>query len=175
MTGFGIDLGAMAQAITGINATVDVLNEFAPLGGHFTSTALDFASLRPSSDDCGDDLLGDAFEEFFERWQWGMRHLVKEGTEMVSALTDTKTVYEQAEEKAKQAIQLLVGNPAATADPTKQSWEELSKPYLEPSSVGEEWDAASKGLTDAWNSSVKDVEGAVDGLSGAGRKVGDLL
>ncbi|MET8760503.1 hypothetical protein [Lentzea sp. NPDC004782] len=161
MTGFGVDLGAMAQAIKGINDTVAALKEIAPDGGHLVSTTATFGIICPDEDECGDEVLADAFEEFFERWRWGLRHLVKEGTAMASALTDTKTVYEKADEKAKQAFQLLMGNPHAHDDASQKSWEELEK-SMRPTSVGQEWDKAGKGLDDAWNSSAKDVRGAAE-------------
>lgn len=168
MTGFGVDLGAMGQAIKGINGTVAALKEIAPDGGHLASTTSTFGILCPNEDECGDEVLADALEEFFERWRWGLRHLVKEGTEMVAALTDTKSVYERAEDKAKEAFQLLLGNPNAQGDPTKQSWEELGKPYLQPNTAGEQWDKATKGVEDAWDSSVRDVLGEETSAKKAG-------
>lgn len=168
MTGFGVDLGAMGQAIKGINDTVAALKEIAPDGGHLMSTTTSLGFLCPSESECGDEVLAEAFEDFFDRWRWGLRHLVKEGTEMVSALTDTKSVYEEAEDKAKQAFQAIFGNPASQADPTKQSWEELAKPYTQPPSAGREWEVASKGLENAWNSSVKDVLGEETSFKKAG-------
>ncbi|GAB2819564.1 hypothetical protein [Lentzea nigeriaca] len=167
MTGFGVDLGAMGQAIKGINDTVAALKEIAPDGGHLASATATFGFICPDEDECGDEALAEAFTEFFERWRWGLRHLVKEGTEMVSALTDTKSVYEEAEDKAKKAFQLLIGNPHAHTDPTKQSWMELEQ-SLQPTSVGQEWDKATKGMDDAWNSSVKDVMGEETSFKKAG-------
>lgn len=174
MTGFGIDLAAMALAIKGINGTVEALNEFAPLGGHFTTTKLDFLSLCPSEDDCGDEVLGDAFEEFFDRWQWGMRHLVKEGTELVTALTDTKSVYEKAEDKAKQALHFLVGDPRSNVDASTKTWEELAKSHMEMPSASKEWEKVTKGFDRAIDSSVKDIKGA-DPVGDIRKTVGDLL
>lgn len=159
MNGFGVDLGAMGQAIKGINDTVAALKEIAPDGGHLMATTTSFGFLCPSESECGDPVLAEAFDEFFERWRWGLRHLVKEGTEMASALTDTKSVYEEAEDKAKQAFQFILGNPSSQADPTKQSWEELAKPYLQQPSAGREFDAVTKGVENTWNSAVKDVLG----------------
>lgn len=168
MTGFGVDLGAMGQAIKGINDTVAALKEIAPDGGHLMATTTSFGFLCPDESECGDEVLAEAFEEFFERWRWGLRHLVQEGTEMVSALTDTKSVYEEAEDKAKQAFQFIFGDPGSQADPTKQSWEELTKPYTQRSSPGQEWDKVSKGVENAWNSSVQDVIGEETSAKKAG-------
>ncbi|WP_086660710.1 hypothetical protein [Lentzea kentuckyensis] len=168
MTGFGVDLGAMGQAIKGINGTVAALKEIAPDGGHLASTTSTFGMLCPNEDECGDEVLADALEEFFERWRWGLRHLVKEGTEMVSALTDTKSVYEKAEDKAKQAFQLLLGNPNSHDDPTKQSWEGLAKSGLNQTTPGQQWDRATKGAEDAWDSSVKDIIGEETSFKKAG-------
>ena len=57
MTGFGVDLGAMGQAIKGINDTVATLKGFAPLGGHFTTTTAAFGFICPDEDECGDEVL----------------------------------------------------------------------------------------------------------------------
>lgn len=169
MTGFGVDLIAMSHAIKGINDTVAALKDFAPDGGHLMPATNSMGFLCPSEDECGDEELADALEEFFDRWKWGVRHLVKEGTAMVSALTDTRTVYEQAEDKAKQAFQLLLGNPSSQVDPTKQSWEDLAvKPYTEPPSLGKEWDKAAKGLENSWDSSMKDLSGEETSFKRAG-------
>jgi hypothetical protein len=168
VTGLGVDLAAMGQAIKGINDTVAALKEIAPDGGHLASTTSTFGILCPDQDECGDEVLADALEEFFDRWKWGLRHLVKEGTEMVSALTDTKSVYEKAEDKAKQAFQLLLGNPHAHSDPTRQSWEDLAKSGLNQSTAGEQWDQATKGLENAWDSSVQDLSGTESSFKKAG-------
>jgi hypothetical protein len=168
VTGFGVDIGAMGQAIKGINDTVAALKEIAPDGGHLVSATSTFGMLCPDQDECGDEVLADALEEFFDRWRWGLRHLVKEGTEMVSALTDTKTVYEEAEDKVKQAFQLLLGDPNAQTDAAGKSWEELGKAYTRPTDFGQEWDKASKGLENSWNSSVKDVLGEETSFKPAG-------
>ncbi|MET9631755.1 hypothetical protein ABZX92_30250 [Lentzea sp. NPDC006480] len=170
MTGYGVDLGAMGQAIKGINDTVAALKEIAPDGGHLASTTATFGILCPSEDECGDEVLADALEEFFDRWRWGLRHLVKEGTEMVSALTDTKSVYEKAEDKAKQTFQLLLGNPHSHADPTKQGWLELAESGMNKKemSVGAQWDHVTKGAEDAWDSSIKDLSGTETSFKKAG-------
>jgi hypothetical protein len=170
VTGFGVDLGAMGQAIKGINDTVAALKEIAPDGGHLASTTATFGMLCPSEDECGDEALADALEEFFERWRWGLRHLVKEGTEMASALTGTKSVYEQADDKAKQALQLLLGNPHSHDDPTRKSWTDLAEAGMNQKdmSVGAQWDRASKGAEDAWDSSVKDLSGTETSFKKAG-------
>lgn len=168
MNGFGVDLGAMGQAIKGINDTVAALKEIAPDGGHLASTTSTFGMLCPGQDECGDEVLADALEEFFDRWRWGLRHLVKEGTEMVSALTDTKTVYEQAEDKVKEAFQLLLGNPNSHDDPTKRSWEDLARSGLNQTTPGTQWDKATKGAADAWDSSVEDVLGEETSFKKAG-------
>ena len=76
MTGFCVDLGAMGQAITGINDTVAALKEIAPDGGHLVSATSSFGFSCPDEDECGDEALAEGFKEFFERWRWGLRHLV---------------------------------------------------------------------------------------------------
>ncbi|MFD9703627.1 hypothetical protein [Lentzea sp. NPDC059081] len=136
MTGFGVDLGAMNRSIKGINDTVALLKEFAPDGGHLMAGTTSLGFLCPDEDECGDDVLADALEEFFDRWKWGVRHLVKEGAAMVEALTDTRSVYEEAEDKLKQGFQLLIGDPNSTADPTRKSWEDLLREPAAFSSPG---------------------------------------
>ncbi|KJK51336.1 hypothetical protein UK23_07560 [Lentzea aerocolonigenes] len=168
MTGYGVDLGAMGHAIKGVNDTVAALKDFAPDGGHLMASSTALGWLCPSEDECGDEVLADALEEFFERWKWGVRHLVKEGAEMVTALTDTKSVYEKAEDKVKEGFQLLLGDPTSQADPTKQSWEELGKPYLKPTGLGEEWDKASKGFEKSLDSAEKDITGEKSSFKPAG-------
>ncbi|RAS61975.1 hypothetical protein C8D87_109424 [Lentzea atacamensis] len=168
MTGFGVDLGAMGQAIKGVNDTVAALKEFAPDGGHLMASTTSLGFLCPSQDECGDEVLAEALEEFFDRWKWGVRHLVEEGTEMVSALSDTRSVYEQAEDKLKQGFQLLLGDPGSQVDPTKQSWEELGKPYTQLTSMEKEWDKAAKGLENSWDSAVEDVTGEETSFKKAG-------
>jgi len=168
VTGFGVDLGAMGQAIKGINDTVAALKEIAPDGGLLVSTTATFGIICPDEDECGDEVLADAFKEFFERWRWGLRHLVKEGTAMASALTDTKTVYEKVDDKLKQTFQVLLGDPHSQTDPAKQSWEELGKSYLQPADARQQWDKAATGMENAWNSSVKDVLGEETSFKKAG-------
>ncbi|MFD5828993.1 hypothetical protein [Lentzea sp. NPDC060358] len=134
MTGFGVDLGAMAQTIKGVDDTVALLKEFAPDGGFLMASTTSLGFLCPDEDECGDEELADALDEFFDRWKWGVRHLVEEGTAMVEALTDTRSVYEEAEDKLKQGFQLLIGDPNSTADPADRSWEDLLRePAASPS------------------------------------------
>ncbi|HEX7306071.1 hypothetical protein [Lentzea sp.] len=134
MTGFGVDLGAMSQAIKGINDTVALLKEFAPDGGHLMASTTSLGFLCPDEDECGDEVLADALEEFFDRWKWGVRHLVEEGAAMVEALTDTRSVYEEAEDELKRGFRLLIGDPNSTADAAEKSWEDLLREPVASSS-----------------------------------------
>lgn len=159
MSGFSVDLGAMGQAVKGIEDTVAALKEFAPDGGTLVSITVSFGAFRGGEDVCGDKALAEALDEFFERWGWGLRHLVKEGTELASALAGTRKEYEVVEGKLKEVFQALSNDPGSSADPTKQSWQDLLQRNSGRSSPGQEWDKATAGVASAWNSSVQAIFG----------------
>ena len=87
--GFSVDLGALEDAATGVNATLDDLDK-APVDG-----------LDGDSGSYGHDALADTVKDFCDRWQIGVEHLATDGREIAQRLTDSVHDYLAVDAAAK--------------------------------------------------------------------------
>lgn len=84
MTELNLDPQALADAARGIDAVIGELGELGTAG---TSQAgRGFSQLSLSGLQVGHAGLKDAFDEFCDRWSWGVRALVKDGQRLSEAL-----------------------------------------------------------------------------------------
>ena len=67
--GFSVDLGALEDAATGVNFTINAIRK----------TKVD--KLAGQTDDYGHDHLAKTVKDFCDRWEIGVEHLVKDGME----------------------------------------------------------------------------------------------
>jgi hypothetical protein len=87
--GFSVDLGALEDAATGVNFTINAIRK----------TKVD--KLAGPPDDYGHDHLANTVKDFCDRWEIGVEHLAKDGMEVAQRLTDSVRDYLAADEAAK--------------------------------------------------------------------------
>ncbi|GAA3118237.1 hypothetical protein ACFQ0X_13225 [Streptomyces rectiviolaceus] len=121
----GLDL--IAQ---GINLTLEELKELGPIGA--ASAGRGFEDIALTGLELGHGGLTSAFGSFCERWEWGVRTLVKEGNDFAQGVgLSAGTMYETEQYVGgsfKVLSNSLGGNPYATEDEvTGMSWDELAE------------------------------------------------
>ncbi|MGW0178117.1 type VII secretion target [Nocardia sp. NPDC003345] len=120
-----VDPAVLQQAADGIEATIGELTE---LGiGETGNMGRGFSLLTMSTLDIGKHTVQKSFEEFTERWSWGVRALVQAGNSIAQTLGLAAGRYDemdnQAEGTLKQMWTHLVGNPHLSEEEiTSRSW-----------------------------------------------------
>jgi hypothetical protein len=124
-TGFHVDLEALGQAAKGVNDAIAALE--AELPWPVKKTGNDghgVTMMALGADQSGSPLLTAALKQFCGRWEYGVKFLVEEGAAVASALSDTRTEYEKAQEAAvgafKKFMATAIDNPMADLNAAPQ-------------------------------------------------------
>jgi hypothetical protein len=83
---FAVDLQALTDAASGVNGTIDLVEE---------QKVEDIDCPKPAF---GHDRLGAAMSDFCDRWQHGVNCLVKDGREVADRLTASVNEYTAADQ-----------------------------------------------------------------------------
>lgn len=113
-----VDPRVLGQAAAGITAITDSL---AGLGiGETASMGRGFALLSLSPLEAGACGVQVAFEDFVERWSWGVRHLVQAANSIAHTLDLNAGRYHDTEQIAEAMLKTawtdIVGNPHLSSD-----------------------------------------------------------
>ncbi|WP_280403593.1 type VII secretion target [Nocardia brasiliensis] len=120
-----VDPAVLQQAAKGIQSTV---GELSNLGiGETGNMGRGFALLTLSTMEAGKHTVQQTFEEFTERWSWGVRALVQAGNSIAKTLGLAAGRYHEMDEKAEGMLKKmwthLAGNPHLTDEQiTARSW-----------------------------------------------------
>ncbi|MEU4311422.1 type VII secretion target [Nocardia sp. NPDC024068] len=120
-----VDPAVLQQAADGIEATIGELSE---LGiGETGNMGRGFSLLTMSTLDIGKHTVQKTFEEFTERWSWGVRALVQAGNSIARTLGLAAGRYDEMENQAegtlKQMWTHMLGNPHLSEEEiTSRSW-----------------------------------------------------
>jgi hypothetical protein len=126
--GYGVDPQALRQTAKGID---DAIAELKTMGlGGSAAMGRGFSGLRLTGLQVGPGGLRPAFDEFCERWSWGVRTLVQDGNEIAEGLHLSAGAYHQAEQYAsgvlKDAVSAAMGNTHLTDEQVeRKSWAEV--------------------------------------------------
>ncbi|GAB4584365.1 hypothetical protein [Nocardia sp. IFM 10818] len=113
-----------AQGITGI------ITELSEIGIKETaSSGRGFSLLTLSPLEAGKAVVQSGFEEFTERWSWGVRYLVQAGNSIAETLGLAAGRYymmeQQSSDTFKQVYTHLLGNPHLSSDEIKErTWDQ---------------------------------------------------
>lgn len=174
--GYGVDPGALAETARGINDTIAELktlgiDESAEVGRGFSDISLRGMQL-------GHQGLQESFDQFCERWSWGVRTLVQDGNQIAVRLGLSAGLYHDMEDYAVSALKDLVvdagGNPHADDKQVeKQSWSQIAHDNAASPDFGAaSWDKAGQQITAQWKAEARD---AAEGPDGMGKQAADLL
>ncbi|WP_055692608.1 hypothetical protein [Streptomyces prasinus] len=154
-TDLGFDKASVAKFTKGVGATIDGLGE---LGGATGSVmGKGFAQLSMTGMETGHHGLSVDFEDFCERWEWGVRALVHDASQLASRLgLAAGTLWEHdqyVEGSLKVGVNALMGgNPHASEEEiTRQDWGEVFTPdALNPDWSRESFERASEDIEQTW-------------------------
>lgn len=142
----GYDRESLDQITKGLNATIDELAGFGSRTGSVMGSGVEELTL--SKMEAGDGGLADDFEDFCDRWEWGVRALVQNANGLADRLNlSAGRVFEADQYEAetwKVGFNSLMGNPYATeeeiTDP-KMGYADIVGQNLRPDLSAEEGSA----------------------------------
>lgn len=149
-----IDPGNVQQITSGLRAVVAELKEVgtgtgAPLGKGLSDLSMTGMAV-------GYYGLSVDFEDFCERWEWGVRALVQDANTIAAALGLSAGVLWEEDQYIKGTLKVVVnsgvGNPnASEADVIKQGWGDVFTPdYLNPDYSLESVERAKNEADQTW-------------------------
>jgi hypothetical protein len=166
MGGDGADLqfdkASVAKFTQGVGATIDQLGE---LGGATGSVmGKGFSELSMTGMEAGHHGLSVDFEDFCERWEWGVRALVSDASALANRLglaAGTQWEHDQyVEGSLKVGVNSVMGgNPHATEEEiTQQGWGEVFTPdALNPDWSAESFEQAGQDIEQTWKDTGRTV------------------
>ncbi|MFJ3612113.1 MULTISPECIES: hypothetical protein [Streptomyces] len=166
MSGDGADLSfdqaSVAKFTQGVGAVMDQLGE---LGGATGSVmGKGFSGLAMTGMEAGHHGLSVDFEDFCERWEWGVRALVRDASSLANRLglaAGTQWEHDQyVEGSLKVGLNSIMGgNPHADEkDIAQQGWGDIVTPdYLNPDWSAESFDKAGQDMAQTWKDTGRTV------------------
>ncbi|MFI1015529.1 hypothetical protein [Streptomyces sp. NPDC020965] len=166
MTDDGMDLqlgkASVAKFTQGVGATIDQLGE---LGGATGSVmGKGFSELAITGMEAGHHGLSVDFEDFCERWEWGVRALVRDASGIANRLgLAAGTLWEHDQYIAGTlkvgANSLFGGNPHASEEEiTRQGWGDILTPdALNPDWSAESFEKAGQDMEQTWKDTGRTV------------------
>lgn len=143
------------QLVTdGLRAAVDELRDVGTGTGAVMGKG--FSGLAMTGMEAGHHGLSVDFEDFCERWDWGVRALVQNANTIASTLgLSAGLVWEEdqyLQGTFKVAVNSAVGNPHASEDDViKQNWGDVFTPdYLSPDYSAESFEKAKDDMGQTW-------------------------
>lgn len=95
--GFHVDLGALEEAASGVNGTLDEASQRR------------VSDIPHSSSAAGNSDLAGSVSNFLDRWQRGVDNLVSDGREIATRLKENADVYRAVEQHTCDQIKLIHG------------------------------------------------------------------
>ncbi|MFC4500597.1 MULTISPECIES: hypothetical protein [Streptomyces] len=166
MSGDGADLkldkASVAKFTQGVGATIDQLGE---LGGATGSVmGKGFSGLAMTGMEAGHHGLSVDFEDFCERWEWGVRALVHDASALANRLglaAGTQWEHDQyiAGTLKVGVNSVMGGNPHASEEEiTQQDWGDVFTPdALNPDWSAESFDKAGQDIEQTWKDTGRTV------------------
>ncbi|MYY13440.1 hypothetical protein GT204_32330 [Streptomyces sp. SID4919] len=166
MAGDGADLqfdrASVAKFTQGVGSTIDQLGE---LGGATGSVmGKGFSEMSMTGMEAGHHGLSVDFEDFCERWEWGVRALVSDASALANRLglaAGTQWEHDQYVEGALKVgvNSVMGGSPHATEEEiTRQDWGDVLTPdSLDPDWSAESWNRAGQEVEQTWKDTGRTV------------------
>lgn len=172
MDGYQVDPDALAEASQGIN---DTIGELKSLGIEESGeVGRGFSNISLSGLEIGHGDLQGSFDQFCERWSWGVRTLVQDGNEIAQRLGLSAGMYNDMEQYAIGTLKDLVnaagGNPHADNKQVEhESWSQLMDDQ-KPDYSAKSWEQAGQQIGDQWKAEGRDL---AEGPYGLGKTAAD--
>ncbi|MEU3252693.1 hypothetical protein [Streptomyces sp. NPDC006997] len=175
----GVDLKlgreAVAKFTQGVGAVIDQLGD---LGGATGSVmGKGFSELSMTGMEAGHHGLSVDFEDFCERWEWGVRALVADASALSNRLGLAAGMQWEHDQYVAGALKVGVnsvmgGNPHASEEEiAQQDWGDVFTPdYLSPDYSRESFEQAGRDIEQTWKDTGRTVM-----TEGQGGRQADLL
>lgn len=173
--GFSVDRAALNETAQGINDTIGALK-----GLGFSETAevgRGFSGLSLSGLQAGHADLAGAFGDFCDRWSWGVRSLVQDGSQFAARLGVSAGVYADTEKYltgvARNVTAALAGDPHMTDGQAAQaSWSQDAAAVAGAQTPGGDmtWSQAGQSAAQQWTQVAHDE---LNGPGGVYRDIAD--
>ncbi|MEV7424186.1 hypothetical protein [Streptomyces sp. NPDC091212] len=171
-SGGGEDLNVGAESVqlitNGLRAIVSELGEVGTGTGSVLGKG--FSGLSITGMEAGHHGLSVDFEDYCERWEWGVRALVQDANTIASKLgLAAGIVWEEdryVQGTMKIAVNAAVGNPYASEDEvTEQGWGDVLTPdYLSPDYSRESFERTADEAGQTWKDTGRAI--ATEGTGG---------
>ncbi|PZH15645.1 hypothetical protein C1I97_07820 [Streptomyces sp. NTH33] len=161
-TDLNFDKASVAKFTKGVGATIDGLGD---LGGATGSVmGKGFAALSMTGMEAGHHGLSVDFEDFCERWEWGVRALVRDASQIANRLgLAAGTLWEHdryVEGTFKVGANALFGGSphASEEEIARQDWGDIFTPdSLNPDWSAESFERAGQDITQTWKDTGRTV------------------
>ncbi|MFJ1569844.1 hypothetical protein ACIOG8_37480 [Streptomyces erythrochromogenes] len=160
-----VSKAALGQIAQGITETLCELKEIGMVGT--AGMGRGFAKIALPEMATGHDGLSSAFSTFCERWEWGVRSLVRQGNAFAANVGLSAGVLHEQDQYVQDTFKVVTnaawGNPyASEGDITRKGWGEVlaDNPYTrirDADRSKESYEHASHESREAWKSAIHDV------------------
>ncbi|KPI15394.1 hypothetical protein OV450_2532 [Actinobacteria bacterium OV450] len=146
---------AVAAIQKGLRAAISELRESSDAAG--ASQGAGFSDLAMTGMETGHAGLATVFEDFCERWEWGVRRLVQDASTLARNLgIAAGTVWEEDQYMQgafKVAVNAGYGNPHASEDEIeKKDWDDLFRwDVYKPDYSAESFEKSSEDIKQTWS------------------------
>jgi hypothetical protein len=157
---FGND--AVTRFTRGLGSTIDQLGEVGDATGSVMGKG--FSELAMTGMEAGHHGLSTDFEDFCERWEWGVRALVHDASEIANRLGLAAGTQWEQDQYVQGALKVGVnsvmgGNPHASEEEiTRQDWGDVFTPdALNPDWSAESFERAGQDISQTWKDTGRAV------------------
>ena len=165
--GYQVDPTLLQEAAQGIN---DTIGELKTLGiSEAAEVGRGFSGLSLRGLQVGHQGLQGAFSSFCDRWSWGVRTLVQDGSEFAQRLGLSAGTYNDMEQYAigvfKDAANSVAGDPHASDQQVEnESWSQMMNKDM-PDYSAKSWQQAGHDMANTWKQEGRDVMAGQYGIN----------
>lgn len=169
-----VDPDAVRRITTGLSEAIGELGDIGDATG--SEMGKGFSHLAMTGMEAGHHGLSVDFEDYCERWEWGVRALVQDANTIASKLGLAAGLEWQEDQYLqttfKVGLNSLIGDPAATEDElAKKSWGDVAKPgFLSPDYSAKSFEDAGDEAAQTWKDTGRSLL-----TEGSGGQRSDLL
>ncbi|MEU9181821.1 hypothetical protein AB0C90_34305 [Streptomyces sp. NPDC048550] len=152
---------AVAAVQTGLRAAISELRESGDAAG--ASQGAGFENLSMTAMETGHGTLSKDFEDFCERWEWGVRSLIQNASTLAGNLgIAAGTVWEEdqyVQGAFKVAVNAAWGNPHASEDEIEQkAWDDIiTTDVYKPDYSAESFEKSAQDIKKTWSDTKNTV------------------
>jgi uncharacterized protein YukE len=159
VTGYEVSPDALKEAAEGIRKAIGALKEIG--NAELADAGRGVTAMEMPDGTVGHAGLAKAFDDFCERWEWGVRDLIQAGGQIADDLEGTGTIYAKAEQVATDLLKRLAvdaeGDPHADSAKAKdESWQQIAD-GMKPDSSPESFEKAKDDMAKTWQRTGEDL------------------